>query len=89
MPQEYKFRAETIVDIEKWLSALRTNGAMLVDSIHVQSISRELPDVEVTFYSDDTLDDIRDVMRHVVDGHVMWQTVQPVAEYTGERDYEL
>ena len=88
MPQEYKFRAETVADADKWIIALHVSGAG-VESIHVRLVDELTPDVVVTFYSNDTLDEIRDVMRHVVDGHVMWQTVQPVAEYTGERDYEL
>jgi hypothetical protein len=36
-----------------------------------------------------TLEQLRDIMRKVVDGHVMVQTVQPKHLYTGERDFDL
>ena len=36
-----------------------------------------------------SLEQVRDCMRKVEDGHVMVQTVQPPHLYTGHRDYEL
>jgi hypothetical protein len=36
-----------------------------------------------------TLEQVRDFMRQVEDGHVMVQTVQPPKLYTGERDWDL
>jgi len=35
------------------------------------------------------LEALRAACRSVEDGHVMLQTVQPIDQYTGERDYEL
>lgn len=35
------------------------------------------------------LENLRNIMRQVEDGHVMWQTVQPKHLYTGERNYKL
>lgn len=89
MAEQFKFRAECLADVrEKWLAALADNDAE-VEAIHCVSLNDELPDVEVTFYSDDSLDEIRDVMRQIIDGHVMWQTVAPIAEYTGQRNFEV
>lgn len=36
-----------------------------------------------------TLKDLRELMRQIVDSHVMLQTVQPVALYTGDRDWKI
>jgi hypothetical protein len=36
-----------------------------------------------------TLEDLRELMRQIVDSHVMLQTVQPITLYTGERDNQI
>lgn len=36
-----------------------------------------------------TLDQLRDIMRDIPDGHVMVQTVQPKDRFTGERNFDL
>jgi hypothetical protein len=43
----------------------------------------------VEFSQPISLDSIRQAMARIEDGHVMYQTVQPTGDYTGERDYEL
>jgi len=36
-----------------------------------------------------SLDDFRNEMKKIVDGHVMVQTVELEKDYTGERNYKL
>jgi hypothetical protein len=45
--------------------------------------------VEVEVEVDLSLEELRDTMRRVVDGHVMVQTVARHNEYMGERDYDI
>lgn len=75
----YKFRAECVIDIK----GLKP---MVFKSI-VQD--RRLPDVECVVEFDGTLEELRDVLRGVPNGHVMVQTVALLEQYTGERDYEI
>jgi len=55
------------------------------------TILRDLryPDVEVEIEVDLSLKELRDIMRQIVDSHVMVQTVAQNDEYTGERNYDL
>jgi len=83
----YKFRAETREDVERLQELLDMSR---VERIDVQSIVLQngawIPDVVVTITAPAmTLDDLRQAMARVPDGHVMWQTVQPAAKYDGER----
>jgi hypothetical protein len=80
----YRFRAECQHDVDELRHLL---GAKL-DRITIIN-SPPFPDVEVELEIGLSLEEIRDVMRRVVDGHVMVQTIARSEEYTGERDYEL
>jgi hypothetical protein len=80
----YRFRAECEHDVGELRRLL---GAKL-DKITITN-SPPFPDVDVKLEIGLSLDELRDVMRRVVDGHVMVQTVARSEEYTGERDYEL
>lgn len=44
---------------------------------------------QLAFSSDKSIDELRDVIKEIPDGHVMLQTIQPEAEYTGNRDWSL
>lgn len=46
-------------------------------------------DVEVTFKSNLTIDQIRKYMSQVEDGHVMYQTVALESEYSGYRNLDI
>ena len=50
---------------------------------------KELPDVEFEFETELALDEIIMTLQDIDDSHVMYQTVKPIDEYTGERDYDL
>lgn len=49
----------------------------------------QLPDVEFEFETELALDEIIMTLQDIDDSHVMYQTVQPIEKYTGERNYDL
>ena len=78
----YKFRAECEHDVKRFEMLI----GIATERIAAESCS---PDVTATFESTMTLAEIRAALDQIVDGHVMKQTVQPIGEYTGDRDYNL
>jgi hypothetical protein len=80
----YRFRAECQPDVDE----LRRLLGAKYDRITMTQWP-PFPDVEVELEIGLSLEELRDVMRRVVDGHVMVQTVARSEEYTGERDYKL
>jgi hypothetical protein len=80
----YKFRAECRHDYDCLLQILPTEP-----NNEVIEPSDGFPDIEVEFDLNITIDKLRDLMREVEDGHVMVQTVMPIDEYTGDRNYDL
>jgi hypothetical protein len=83
-PFQYKLRAECFTDV-----------AHLVQSEYFQisafNMVRKdsLPDVEFEFTTVLTIDELITAMKPIRDAQVMYQTVKPVSEYTGERNYNL
>ena len=80
----YRFRAECQADVDELRRILGTK----IDRITIVN-SPPFPDIEVEVEVDLALEELRDTMRRVVDGHVMVQTVARDNEYTGERDYDI
>ena len=81
---KYKLRAECSQDVVYFLNNVHTqlsSFSLIKD--------KELPDVEFEFETDLTLDEIILTLQDFDDAHVMYQTVKPIEEYTGERNYEL
>lgn len=86
----YKFRAECLNDVIEFL--LRCPTAARASRLEVD-VGETLPEKDsdpvVELETMLTLEEIRSLMGKVEDGHVMYQTVQPVASYTGERDHNV
>lgn len=88
----YKFRAECKQDLIDLLQEV-VEGKMMKCSFEHQLMADEKgvflpPDIEVEIsFLQFTLDQLKTAMKKVLDGHVMWQTVQPIEKYTGERKY--
>ena len=84
----FSFRAECPADVAEFKSACAAAG--VTTSLSVQP-DGEFPDVEVELEASVTLAALRDVMRSVVDGHVMLQTLREcrLKDNALERDYEL
>jgi ABC-type uncharacterized transport system permease subunit len=81
---KYKFRAECSQDAEQF----KHENREAISDYEIQKVEG-YPDVYVTFDSYLELSEIIELMRDIDDGHVMYQTVKPIEEYTGERNYEL
>ncbi len=50
---------------------------------------RHILDTDAEFYSAASLEELRDSMRRMLDSHVMYQTLNTAAAYTGERNMDL
>ena len=79
----YKLRAECRVDVDRLALVLAATGYDV--SNWKMTPNPDLPDVTLVFDSSATVEELRAACTHVPDGHVMEQTVEPIALYTGER----
>lgn len=79
----YKFRAECQEDAQNFQNISKG----LAQNFDFQKGT--IIDIIVTFESNLNLSDIIGLLRNIEDGDVMVQTVRPIHEYTGERNYEL
>ena len=82
----YKCRAECRRDAEEWQKV----AGDLVRNVVVKDVLLggviPIPDVDIDFESDASLQHLCNTMASVSDAHVMWETVQPSDQYTGERE---
>jgi hypothetical protein len=69
----YSFRAECQDDVDQLRQALTSAG---VSSSMQTTPDDQLPDVEVELEAHATLETIRNIMRGVIDGHVMVETCE-------------
>lgn len=78
----YKLRAECSHDI-----------ALFIQKAHTEFTEFKMvkktgfPDVEFEFMTALELDEIELILEEIQDSHVMCQTVKPLDEYDGERNY--
>ena len=79
----YCFRAECQLDV----SALRKILGTEISKI-TMTIKAPYPDTEVEFDTELTVNEVKDAMRTIQDGHVMYETISPEIENTGVRRYE-
>lgn len=84
----FSFRAECMDDVEKLHEECVAAG--IIWSMNAKP-DMPYPDVDVEIKAETTLEVLRGLMRQVVDGHVMLQTLREcsLAENSLERDYEL
>jgi hypothetical protein len=86
----FKLRAEGKPDVVALLKKLPKSEKVqiLIDEQYITVKGQEflLPDVELTIETKSlTLSQFKKIIDQVVDGHVMYQTVMPLAKYTGIR----
>lgn len=79
----FKFRAECETDVNKLRKRMGVKCLKIVKEIG------QFPDTLVDLYTTMSLEDLRNEIRSIEDGHVMLQTIALEQDYTGERDYEL
>ena len=80
---EYKLRAECVCDIRK----LRKDPIFSKGLRSFNIKGSVFLEVELTFKSVLDLDKIKGRIGLIEDGHVMFETVKLLSEYTGERTY--
>ncbi len=87
IPKEniYRLRAECLRDIETFLTI---NKGIKKREV-IMTIDDSFPDTEMEFVSNASIEDVRNELRKVRDGHTMVQTVALKNKYTGKRDYSL
>jgi hypothetical protein len=74
----YKFRAECLQDANRFLDAIECSNVAIQKD-------KELPDVEATFNSLLSSEELLEHAKDLEDGHVILETLQPIESYTGER----
>ncbi|MBT4361428.1 MAG: hypothetical protein HOD11_10725 [Candidatus Marinimicrobia bacterium] len=82
----YRCRAEIEADVDELVKILPPKYS---HTVKVMRSNPLFPDVVVDIITPLMVDQLRDVMRKVADGHVMVQTVAPLDYYTGERDFSI
>ena len=80
----YKLRAECSQDVSSFIA----KAHMQMQTFSMIKIDY-LQDCEFVFESNLTLNEIVYVLKDLVDCHVMYQTVKPIDEFTGERNFEM
>lgn len=92
MKKVFKFRAEISSDVD------RLKEVLVMDNLKSETLTAystklekevNLPDVEIEFESELSLIEIQRIMDTIEDGHVMFETVALIEDYTGERNYDL
>lgn len=84
----YKLRAECLHDVVEFVGSLYridyTTLDFMVSPLVVDG--RRLPDVELIFRTELSLNTLKEVLKNQSDSHVMLETINPVELYTGERN---
>ncbi|HGM8087240.1 TPA: hypothetical protein ACKP9S_003611 [Pseudomonas aeruginosa] len=85
----FSFRAECEQDAVEFLAAVEGNGFSVQGTV-IPDVTG-LPDFDVEVRTDANLEQLREVVRTIPDGHVMLQTLRqvPLAGNSLERDYGL
>lgn len=81
---KYKFRAEGVRDVYEFIRASK----IVPENFKITPQSIEggvIPDVEVSFKSDMSLEDLRNIAEDIEDCHVIVQSLNAKKLYTGER----
>jgi hypothetical protein len=82
----YRFRAELLADLYAFFQIGIVN--MKWEKLSI-TVSGKFLEAEVELVAGIPIEDIRNELRKVVDGHVMVQTLALKDEYTGERNFSL
>jgi hypothetical protein len=89
MNHKYKLRAEAWIDLVDLADALLQHDPPRITSFAILvTYIENLPKFEMELATSLMLDGLLSVIGGIEDGHVMYQTVQPIECYTGERDWD-
>lgn len=81
---KYKLRAECSNDVAHFIM----NAHSQMNNFNMQR-DVKLTNVELEFETELTFDKIIMTLQQIDNSQVMYQTVQPIDKYTGERDFNL
>lgn len=84
----YSFRAECSKDVANFLALCKEK---LIHCTNISGFADDaFPDVEVQLECEADLETLRNVIREVVDGHVMLETLKavPIEQNNMKRDYQ-
>jgi hypothetical protein len=85
----YKFRAECLIDIHSLFALLPKKKLIYYTLSPLKPGMASFPDMEANVEIEDmSIIELKDMMKKVEDGHVMWQTLALGEEYTGIRNIE-
>jgi hypothetical protein len=82
---KYKLRAECSHDIAQFIA--NSHGDFIM--FEMGRPIKGLPDVDFVFESKLKKKDIIKRLKEIEGSHVMYQTVEKINKYTGERNYDL
>lgn len=80
--KEYKMRAECSTDLGRFLCEI-SPLSFIANAVFFDGTW--FPDMEATFTSNFTLDELREKMAQIEDGHTMLESLNLADKYTGER----
>ncbi len=80
--QTYKFRAECISDVTKFMEKARFQYVIKVEALDRPN----LPNVVAEITTKESMEKIILIFNKISDSHVMIQTIQPKKLYTGTRN---
>jgi hypothetical protein len=80
---KYAFRAECRRDVDLFVELAKVDQKDI--EITPDNSGFGFPDCDVILYSNNTLKQIRAIMDNIVDGHVMFETLNSKRNYTGDR----
>jgi len=87
MNETFKLRAECQKDVEDLIVLLPKGSLLHYEPIYSKTTP---PDMEfMLILKDVDFEKIKNYIRSIEDSHVMLQTVQPLENYTGNRDYNI
>jgi hypothetical protein len=76
---KYKLRAECAFDLAHLMTEINMR------SFKATKVKENFPDMEATFKTHLSLDEVKSKISNITDGHVMLETVALEKDYTGER----
>ena len=89
----YKLRSETYNDVDGFITYMKEVKLVPMENVIIdkqyltinKDIKIPIPDCELTFTTNISINEIKRLLRCFPDTHVMYQTLALIDEYTGER----
>lgn len=86
---KYKLRAECSRDVLNFIQAANDCMSTFNMTRINDPLSNRMPDVAFEFEIDLELSEVIDLLKTIPDSHIMYETVEPIEQYDGERNYKV